>query len=502
VAVQVEQTAARFPVRQMLIGTGVALGVLGIPAFNLGAIGLYVAFLPLLCGGLLLFVEVGEGIFLPFLLLAVAGTLLYAVGLFALPLVLVSLGIIAALGTWPRHWRMGRLPETVGADARPVGRVFELIGILLIALFVRYLLYFSVGGDIPHRLREFESLTRFVVSEIGGWVVFALGYGVQHRQRYGVFFMPGLNLAASLPSLVATGLFLISPHVVILTLGLNLFGIAGLYVGTLPVGAAHVLMRSLTLRRTEIERHNQRLRTMNIELARHERMAAIGQMSSAISHQMLQKVGLLGLQCELLRDLLQDQTISAATVVADAQEQVGQLDATIVDLNTTLSDLLIFSRDFALNLDGCLVELLLRQVSEEVRASAAACQVNIIYQGETTIPPLLLDPIKMKQALLNLVVNAVDASPAGSSVEVTGQQRGDEVYITVKDQGRGITEQDMEQIFTPFFSTKERGIGLGLSFAQKIVELHGGTLTARNNTDGGATFVVALPVRSAVGMET
>jgi signal transduction histidine kinase len=73
---------------------------------------------------------------------------------------------------------------------------------------------------------------------------------------------------------------------------------------------------------------------------------------------------------------------------------------------------------------------------------------------------------------------------------------GEGVRVAVIDQGGGIPEADLERLFSPFFSTKEKGTGLGLTFAQKIVELHGGTLTAHNNPEGGATFVVELPALS------
>lgn len=483
------------PVRGVFTLTGVLLIVVGVVAFNLGYLGLYGAFLPLLCIGILLFVEIGEDVFLPLLFFAVASTLLYAVGLFALTLVACSLAISAPLAVLLRRWRIISSPDTVSRDPRPAWRTLELLGMLLIALFARYTLYRSGGGELPLRLGGFEPLTRFVISEVGGWFVFALGYGFQHRVRYGVLYTPGINFAASLPSLVATGLFLVSPHVAIMTLGLNSFGVAGLYVGTLPVGAAHVLMRTLTLRRAEIEQHSFRLQKVNFELARNERMAAIGQMSSAISHQMLQKVGLLGLQCDLLRDLLQDQTVPPTTLLDEARERVGQLDTTVTDLNATLSDLLIFSRDFALHLDFCSVDSLLDEISNEMQAVAAARRVDIVYRSEGGGEPLLLDRIKLKQALLNLLTNALEASPSTGRVEMFLRTQDGKVQITVKDQGPGIPEEDIEQVFAPFFSTKERGTGLGLPFAQKIVELHKGTLTVTNNPEGGAAFLVELPRR-------
>jgi signal transduction histidine kinase len=386
------------------------------------------------------------------------------------------------------------VPETIARDVQPRWRVLELLSLLLVTLFARYVLYRAGGGGIPLRIGEFESLTRFLVSEVGGWVVFALGYGMQHRVRYGVLYTPGLDFAASLPSLLATGLFLVSPHVAIMTLGLNTFGLAGLYVGSLPVGAAHILLRTLTLRRSEIERQNLRLQHLNLELARNERLAAIGQMSSAISHQILQKVGLVGLQCALLRDLLHDETVPLDTLLVEGRERVEQLDVAITDLNTTLSDLLIFSRDVALHLEQCSLDPLLRDLTDEVRAAAAARGVGVIYRCESGDAPVRVDRIKLKQAVLNLLTNALEASPGGGQVQVVLRAAGEGVQVAIVDQGPGIPEADLERVFAPFFSTKERGTGLGLTFAQKIVALHNGRLTGRNNLKGGATFVIELPL--------
>lgn len=474
---------------------GLLLAAIGLIAFNLGYLGLYGAFLPLLCGGLLFFVEVGEDVFLSLLLLAVTSALLYAVGLFALPLIICSLIITAPLASLLRRWGIAVIPETVRRDPQPIRRVLELAAILLAALSARYVLFRSGGGHIPLRIGEFETLPRFLISEVGGWVVFAFGYGAQHRIRYGALYSPSLDFASSLPSLLATGLFLVSPHVAIMTLGLNTFGIAGLYVGTLPVGAAHVLMRTLTMRRAEIERQNTRLQQMNIDMARNERLAAIGQMSSAISHQILQKVGLLGLQCDLLRDTLQDQSASPQTLVSEAHSRVDQLDGTIDDLNTTLSDLLIFSRDFVLHLEPCLLGGLLSELAEELREAAATRQVIIQYRCEDEVSPLLIDRIKLKQALLNLLKNAIEASPSSGHVTIVLQEKSEVVHVSITDQGKGVAEDDVLRLFSPFFSTKEKGTGLGLSFAQKIVELHRGKVTARNNPEGGATFLVELPAR-------
>lgn len=478
----------------MAVGAGLVLPTIGLVAFNLGSLVLYVAFFPLLCLGLLLFVDIGEDVFLSLLFLAVANTLLYAVGLFALPMIVASIAVTAPLAKGLQQWGLVTVPETVRRDARPLLRVFNLAAILLVALSVRYAIFRSAGGHLPLRMNDIETVSRFLMSEVGGWSIFALGYGAQHRLLYGTQYSASVELAASLPALLATGLFLVTPHVAIMTLGLNTFGIGGLYVGLLPVGAAHVLVRTLTTHRRAMERQNVRLQQMNLDLARNERLAAIGQMSSAISHQILQKVGLLGLQCDLLREVLHEEGVPPASVVTEAQGRVDHFDQTLNDLNQTLSDLLVFSRDFVLHREPCLLEHLVSEVVEEMRVAATARQVTIAYRYEGTAISLAVDRIKLKQALLNLLKNAVEASPEMGEVVVTLGASEQRVYVSMQDHGQGIAEGDLPRLFSPFFSTKEKGTGLGLTFTQKIVELHKGHIVVSKNPNAGVTFRVELPV--------
>lgn len=476
--------------------TGITLAILGLIAFNLGYVGLYLAFLPLLYVSILLCVEVNEDFFLSLLLFAVASSLLYAVGLFALPLVFG--GIILSLPFLLLLRRSGLVKFTlppVEAGYHPRWRMLELCGLLLVALFTRYVLYRAGGGTLPLRIGEFESLTRFLISEVGGWLVFALGYRMQERVFHGNLVATEIDFAGSLPSLLAIGLFLVSPHVAIMTLGLNLFGVTGLYVGSLPVGAAHILMHTLTLRRQAIERQNLRLQTMNAELARNERLAAIGEMSSAISHQLLQKVGLVGLQSALLRDVLLDDMTSSDERLYEGRERVEQLDESIADLNATLSDLLIFSKEVSLHREECHLADLLQEAVDEVQATVTVRGITLHYRFEADETPLALDRIKLKQAVLNLLTNAVEASSAGDQVELLVQTdtNAEVVQIRVSDCGSGIAESNLGHIFSPFFSTKTQGTGLGLTFTQKIIALHGGRVTAHNNPQGGATFIIELP---------
>ncbi len=491
-----EQTG-RFVLRTRLAGgVGGLLAVVGVCAFNLGYIGLYGAFLPLLGLGAVLCIEIGEDFFLSLLLLASAATLVYSVGLFALPVIVVSVGGIVPLSLVLQGRGANTVPIAIRTDPHPGWRTLEFVSLVLIAVFARYTVYRSGGGRIPLQIGEFGPLVLFVFSELSGWMVFALGYGWQHRLRYGVRYTPELDFASSLSSLLATGVFLISPYVAIMTLGLNTAGIPGLYLACLPVGAAHIFMRTVTLRRTEIARQNLQLQEMTRERLRNERMVAIGQISSTLSHQLLQKVGLLGLQCDLLQDCLHDHSLPPPERLEEGDEQAKQLDEAIRDLNTTLSDLLIFSRDVAVHREPHRLADLLREVIHELRSVATVREVALVYTGEEQHVRVSVDRIKFKQALMNLLTNAIDASPAGGRVAVSLRHREDRVQVAVRDQGEGIAEADREHLFSPFFSTKESGFGLGLSFAQKIIELHQGTLRADNAAGGGAVFVIEIPDQS------
>jgi len=112
---------------------------------------------------------------------------------------------------------------------------------------------------------------------------------------------------------------------------------------------------------------------------------------------------------------------------------------------------------------------------------------------EPSLPLLLLDGPRIEQVILNLVTNAVQASPAGEHVLVRTHLESDEVLLEVADRGCGIMEEHRDNVFHPFFSTKKAGTGLGLGIVKKIVEAHGGDVSFQSNPEKGVTFSVRLP---------
>ena len=104
-----------------------------------------------------------------------------------------------------------------------------------------------------------------------------------------------------------------------------------------------------------------------------------------------------------------------------------------------------------------------------------------------------LDAERVRQALTNLLLNAVQASPAGTPATASAATEDDALVFTVRDRGPGIPPEELERIFEPFSTTRPTGTGLGLAVAQRIVQMHGGTLTAADDPGGGASFRLAIP---------
>jgi signal transduction histidine kinase len=122
---------------------------------------------------------------------------------------------------------------------------------------------------------------------------------------------------------------------------------------------------------------------------------------------------------------------------------------------------------------------------------------SIALRRETLpeLPAVECDPELLRQVLLNLIINAIQAMPSGGEVVISARPDLERMLIQVKDEGCGIKPEDRDRIFDPFFTTKENGSGLGLSVAHQIVQQHGGILTAEANPEKGMTFSVLLPLR-------
>ncbi len=219
--------------------------------------------------------------------------------------------------------------------------------------------------------------------------------------------------------------------------------------------------------------HRERLERRLVE---ERRLASLGQMSAVLAHEIRNPLASLKGNAQMLARGLPDGDRSRA--------RADRVVAEAVRLEALTTDLLEFARTGAIRQEPVEPAALLRD-------AAAGLPVDLDAARAPAAWPL--DRDRMRQVLVNLLENAVWAAGEGGRVEARAGLEGGQLVYTVRDHGPGFPEEDLPRIFEPFFTGRTDGTGLGLAVARRIVELHGGTITARNHPAGGAEMRVALP---------
>ncbi|MCP3137798.1 two-component system sensor histidine kinase NtrB [Pyxidicoccus xibeiensis] len=219
------------------------------------------------------------------------------------------------------------------------------------------------------------------------------------------------------------------------------------------------------------------------ELERGRRLAALGTMSAVLAHELRNPLASLKGHAQLLAERVERDEVlrpKADRVVSEA-----------VRLEQLMNDLLGFVRSGELRRAEADPNDVLRAAVE----ATGEASVEAHYLPERLRLPV--DAGRLQQALENVLRNAVQASPEGTRVEASVEQEGRSLVFTVKDHGPGIPAGEEERIFEPFVTGRLRGVGLGLAITRRIVELHGGTVSARSHAGGGAEFRLTVPARGS-----
>ena len=243
----------------------------------------------------------------------------------------------------------------------------------------------------------------------------------------------------------------------------------------------------------EFNRMVEALGQRDAELRRSERLAAIGRMSAQVAHEVRNPLQSIGLNTELLEEEIVE--LNAAGQDKEALDLIRSIQAEVERLNEVTEDYLRLARlpspELAPESVNGVVESLLSFMSE----SLARASVHVVSELEPDLPPVLADENQLRQALLNLVRNALEAMDGGGSLKVRSRVNDRWVEVSIADTGGGITEDVLPHVFEPFFSTKEGGTGLGLALTQSIIESHGGRIHCRTRGDG-TEFVIRLPLHT------
>ena len=267
-------------------------------------------------------------------------------------------------------------------------------------------------------------------------------------------------------------------------LELTIFSAAGLIAGYLS-DRERSHRNSLEHTRAELEKVYMELRENVSKMKKAERLSAVGQLAASLAHEIRNPLASISGAAGILQrrtarpEYLQD---SLEIIQKESQR-----------LNKLLTGFLNFAKPRSPRLQRTDVNELMLSVRSLVSHTAELNSSTLSYKPSARAVEIDCDPEQLKQVLLNLVINAIEASPAGSEIRLRTQIQKDTTAIEIEDDGNGIPEEAVERIFDPFFTTKPKGTGLGLAISSMIVAQHGGTLSFRGNPNGGTTFRIDLP---------
>jgi signal transduction histidine kinase len=273
-----------------------------------------------------------------------------------------------------------------------------------------------------------------------------------------------------------------------------LIGLVGL-----PALAVGMVANRERRARAEVERLNAeltgtltRLQGAQAELVVAERMATVGRLSLKVAHEVRNPIAAIELNAELVGDLVRERggadMEEAATLVTAIREQVNALDA-------ITEEYLAFARFPRPQYDEDSVNEMVAALVEFVRPVAARQGSTVEATTDQTVPPMAIDRTLLRQSILNLVKNGLEALGRGGKLTVSTRRVDDHVEIAIQDTGPGIASDVGKRLFEQFFTTKPQGTGLGLYISRQIIEEHGGTLRWESAAGAGTTFTATLPIK-------
>jgi two-component system, NtrC family, sensor histidine kinase HydH len=225
-----------------------------------------------------------------------------------------------------------------------------------------------------------------------------------------------------------------------------------------------------------------------------ERFLSLGTLASGLHHEIKNPLTALSIHVQLLEKRLRDPGSRKPV-----EELIGVVKSEVLRLNGVLESFRDFASLQRLTVQPADVDVLLGDVARLIGPQADEQRIEVTAQHlGSGLPRVPLDVEKIKQAVLNLVINAIEAMPEGGRLVLAASARDGELLIEVSDTGPGIPTEIQPNLFKPYFSTKAQGTGMGLALTEKLVGQHGGRIEYRTSPSG-TTFSMAIPLEPAAG---
>lgn len=230
----------------------------------------------------------------------------------------------------------------------------------------------------------------------------------------------------------------------------------------------------------------RQLRQSQQELVETERLAMAGKMAAAFAHDIRNPLSSIKMMIQLLRKRVQPGE--------ENQQYIRSIIEEIDRLDIIIKSMMDFARPVELNLQVSDVNAVLCEVFSFMEAKLNHHNITLVKQLSDEVPPIPLDVDKLKHAIMNIVLNAIQAMPNGGRLEVVTQLCDAEIKVKMSDTGVGIPIEALSRLFEPFFTTKTEGTGLGLTNAQRILRQHSGDIAIESIVDTGTTVMMSLPI--------
>ncbi len=226
-------------------------------------------------------------------------------------------------------------------------------------------------------------------------------------------------------------------------------------------------------------------------LRRAENLASLTTLTAGVAHEIKNPLGSISIHIQLIQKALNKESESKNEVI---QNYLDIVNEEVERLNGIIVDFLFAVRPMDMNLVKQDLNELIRDLFDFMQYEMEEQGVSLALELDGELPQLQLDTKYMKQALLNIVKNALSAMPEGGKLFVLTNVSDGQVELSISDTGVGIPEENMAKIFEPYFTTKDFGSGLGLTLVYKIIKEHQGEINLHSKEGEGTTFTITLPV--------